>query len=373
MYRGHTTGVVIPAYNEEGFVGETIESVPGFVDRIYVIDDGSTDDTWREIEQRAAAVNERTAPVETPERRFDRRVVPISHEENRGVGGAIKTGYQSARRDQIDLTTVMGGDGQMEPEMLGDLFDPIVDGSAEYTKGNRLMRRTGHGDMPWFRFVGNATLTALTKIASGYWGSGDPQSGYTAISLHALETADVDEMYEYYGYCNDLLVKLNIADARVADVPRPITYGDEESDISYRSYIPRVSGMLFKNFLKRLWTKYVLFDFHPLVVAYVLGAIGTVGGVLGVGRTVRETATTDTAETSGIESFLLLLGGIAGLVAGMCLDARANEHLDATVQRSIGREEPDSSEQQSVSQNGSMDQPERRPASGPQAVDPSED
>jgi hypothetical protein len=267
----------------------------------------------------------------------------------------------------------MGGDGQMEPEMLGKLLDPIVDGNAEYTKGNRLMRRTGYGDMPWFRFVGNATLTALTKIASGYWGSGDPQSGYTAISLHALETTDVDDMYEYYGYCNDLLVKLNIADARVADVPRPITYGDEESDISYRSYIPKVSTMLFKNFLKRLWTKYVLFDFHPLVVAYALGAVATVGGILGVGRTVRETATSDTAETSGIESLLLFLGGVAGLVVGMCLDARANEHLDATVRRSIGREKPDKSEQQSMPRNGDMDQLEHRPASEPRPADPSED
>jgi len=90
MYRGHTAGVVIPAYNEEGFVGETIDSAPEFVDRIYVVDDGSTDGTWSEIERRAAAVNERTSQVETSDRQFDRRVVPIQHEQNRGVGGAIK-------------------------------------------------------------------------------------------------------------------------------------------------------------------------------------------------------------------------------------------------------------------------------------------
>jgi len=141
-------------------------------------------------------------------------------------------------------------------------------------------------------------------------GSGDPQSGYTAISLHALESTDIEEMYEYYGYCNDLLVKLNVADARVADVPRPITYGDEESDISYRSYIPRVSAMLFRNFLRRIWTKYVLFDFHPLVVAYAAGAVATVAGALGVGRTVREVATDGDSAESGTTSLSLLLGAV---------------------------------------------------------------
>ena len=344
MYRGHTAGVVIPAYNEEGFVGETIESVPEVVDRIYVVDDGSTDETWAEIERRAAAVNERGRSPAASTGPFDRRVVPIRHERNRGVGGAIKTGYRYARRDGIDLTAVMGGDGQMEPEMLGDLFDPIVEGRAEYTKGNRLMRRTGHGDMPWFRFVGNATLTALTKIASGYWGSGDPQSGYTAISLTALRSADVEEMYEYYGYCNDLLVKLNVADARVADVPRPITYGDEESDISYRSYVPRVSAMLFRNFLGRLWTKYVLFDFHPLVVAYAIGAVAAIAGVVGAGATARAAAAGGSPTATAAVSLLLLLAGGAGLVAGMVLDARANAHLDATDHRLSGRTAADGPE-----------------------------
>jgi glycosyltransferase involved in cell wall biosynthesis len=373
MYRGHTAGVVIPAYNEEGFVGETIDSAPEFVDRIYVVDDGSTDGTWSEIERRAAAVNERTSQVETSDRQFDRRVVPIQHEQNRGVGGAIKTGYQRAKQDRIDITTVMGGDGQMEPEMLGNLFDPIVEGRAEYTKGNRLMRRTGHGDMPWFRFVGNAILTALTKVASGYWGSGDPQSGYTAISLHALESTDIEEMYEYYGYCNDLLVKLNVADARVADVPRPITYGDEESDISYRSYIPRVSAMLFRNFLRRIWTKYVLFDFHPLVVAYAAGAVATVAGALGVGRTVREVATDGDSAESGTTSLSLLLGGCAGLLAGMVLDARANEHLDATDHRLAGRESPDGAANRPTRQEASRNGEESRTTREMKPVEPTED
>ena len=142
MYRGHTVGVVIPAYNEEPFVRETIETVPAFVDRIYVIDDASTDGTWAEITAAATAERDRASGrghgdgVPGPDR-FDRRIVPIQHERNRGVGGAIKTGYLRAIDDEIDVTAVMGGDGQMRPEALELIVEPVATGWAEYAKGNR--------------------------------------------------------------------------------------------------------------------------------------------------------------------------------------------------------------------------------------------
>ena len=335
MYRGHTVGVAIPAYNEEGFVGRTLESVPSFVDRVYVVDDGSTDGTWAEITETAARLNEAHDPPEGGPRRFSRRVVPIQHEENRGVGGAIKTGYQHAREDGIEVTTVMGGDAQMEPEMLDRLLDPIVEGRADYTKGNRFLNRTDREDMPAFRFVGNAVLSALTKIASGYWSTGDPQSGYTAISREALERADIDGMYEFYGYCNDLLVRLNVAGLRVLDVPRPVTYGEEESHINYWTYIPKVSGMLLRNFLWRLRTKYLLFDFHPLALAYPLATLATVGGVAGA-----LVALGDGAGAFGA-SALVGLVGVFALLWSMTLDMEANEELNAVDRRtdvSRGRE-----------------------------------
>jgi glycosyltransferase involved in cell wall biosynthesis len=329
MYRGHTAGVVIPAYNEEGFVGDAIASVPDFVDRVYVVEDGSTDGTWDEIRERAASVNARADGDATAER-FETRVVPVRHERNRGVGGAIKTGYLHAREDGVELTAVMGGDGQMEPEMLGELFDPIVEGRADYTKGNRLMGRSDRGRMPRFRFVGNAVLTALTKVASGYWHSGDPQSGYTAISLRALERVDVEGMYEFYGYCNDLLVKLNVARMRVADVPRPITYGDEESHIDYRTYVPRVSWMLFRNFLWRLRTRHLAFDFHPVALAYPAGAVATLVGALAFVWALPGVGTTGTPLFRGVVALLLSVAGAGMLVGAMALDIRANEHLDGT-------------------------------------------
>ncbi len=325
MYREHTTAVVVPAYNEEAFVAATVESVPAFVDRVYVVDDGSTDDTWREILVAAGAADEST------EAHFEERVVPIRHDRNRGVGGAIKTGYLRARDDGIELTAVMGGDGQMEPEMLGDLFDPIVDGRADYTKGNRFLGRTDSGDMPAFRFVGNTVLTALTKVASGYWKNGDPQSGYTAISLRALEATDIESMYEFYGYCNDLLVKLNVAEMRVVDVPRPITYGDEESHITYRTYIPRVSAMLGRNFLWRLKTNYLVFDFNPLVGAYAAGAVAALVAVLGAIWALPGVGQFGTPLVRGGLAVALGVLGVLSVAFAMVLDAAATDHLSDTV------------------------------------------
>ncbi|WP_233255104.1 glycosyltransferase family 2 protein [Halopenitus persicus] len=235
MYRNLTVAVVVPAYNEEGFVGDVIDDLPAFVDRAYVVDDGSTDATWNEIREHADARNA------THDGRFDDLVVPIRHESNRGVGGAIKTGYQRAREEEIDATAVLGGDDQMDPRVLTKYIDPIADGVADYTKGNRFSRSDHWERMPRFRLLGNVVLSYLTKIASGYWGTMDSQNGYTAISLQALQETDIEGMYEYYGYCNDLLVRLNAADVRVADVPRSSEYAYTEgwkSHIDYTEYIP---------------------------------------------------------------------------------------------------------------------------------------
>ena len=340
MYGNHTVGVVVPAYNEEGLVGRTVEKIPPFVDRIYVVDDASTDDTWTEIRHTAGRINDRGSGVddESPrdgdsphgmggvpsggswgpdgsgrsassvdsegsassvssegstgaggqsERAETRasfepgvggsavgpRVVPIRHEENRGVGGAIKSGYRRAHSDGIDVVAVIAGDDQMDSSALASLVEPIVEGRADYVKGNRLLSRESRTEVPRFRLFGNVLLSLLTKISSGYWTISDSQNGYTAISRDALEAADFEEMYEFYGYCNDLLVKLNVEGLTVVDVPTPISYGDETSHISYRSYVPRVSWMLLSNFLWRLKETYLVRDFHPLVLLYGLGIV----------------------------------------------------------------------------------------------------
>jgi len=321
MYRNHTIGVVIPAYNEGRFVGNVIRTVPDYVDRVYVVDDGSTDDTWEEMRAAASDENERR----DTDAAFDRVIVPIQHPENRGVGGAIKTGYKRAREDRVEVTAVMGGDGQMRPEHLPVLLDPIVDDRADYAKGNRLLGPETYGNMPRFRLVGNYLLSLLTKVASGYWGIGDPQNGYTAISLCALEAIDLEDLYEFYGYCNDLLVKLNVEGFRVADIPRRSNYAEEDSHIELSSYVPRVSFMLLGNFFWRLREQYRRDGPHPDGIAYVAALALGVGGVLReVRRGFRRGVTAGIA--SGVQSMIV---AAAAFVAGAVLDRR--RHADRAV------------------------------------------
>ena len=258
MYREHRIAVVVPAYNEELLIGSTLDTMPAFIDRIYVVDDGSMDETAGRIVEQAAR---------------DPRIVPTRHETNRGVGAAIVTGYTAALADGLDIVAVMAGDNQMDPAFLPKLLDPIVDGKADYTVGNRLINPEFRRGMSRWRFAGNAALTLLTKIASGYWQLVDPQNGYTAISRRALETIPLDAIYPRYGYCNAILVRLNVYGFRVMNIPHPARYGLERSSIKYSSYILRLSGLLLKDFLWRLKTKYVVMGFHPLVFYYFFGVV----------------------------------------------------------------------------------------------------
>ena len=326
MYEGNTVGVVIPAYNEEEFIGDVLKSIPSYVDRIYAIDDASTDDTWDEIQQHAEWLNGGETVIASGETREEETVIPIQHNENQGVGGAIKTGYVRAMEDRIDIAVVVAGDGQMDSRDIERIIQPIVRGKADYVKGNRLLSSQARGEMPAFRFVGNAILTLLTKIASGYWTIDDPQNGYTAISLRALETVDIEDMYEFYGYCNDLLVKLNANEMRVSDVPVRVRYKNETSHINYSSYIPRVSGMLLRNHLWRLKQRYVVNEFHPLVFLYALGtALGASG--VGIGLFSGNDEGESSSRSGPMALLYLLLAGICYTFA-MIFDRQENEDLN---------------------------------------------
>lgn len=257
MYRDHTVGVVITAYNEEGFVGSVIDSLPSFVDRVYAVDDCSTDGTWDEIIQRAAVAPTDTASFPVPDggQRHESRVVAIRHEQNSGVGSAIKSGFREALDDDVDIVAVMDGDGQMNPDHLDRLLDPIVDGRASYAKGNRLVTLSHIGSMSSFRLLGNVLLTILTRIASGYWRMRDPQNGYNAIETSALERISMSQLHDRYGFRNDMLIRLSVNDVTIADVAMPAVYGEEESGIRYTTFVPRMSWLLFRRFVWRLRTK----------------------------------------------------------------------------------------------------------------------
>lgn len=327
MYRGKTVAVVIPAYNEEGLVGDVIERMPNYVDRVYAVDDCSTDGTWEEICGSVERTEESQLAAKADGGQVPSRVVPIRHETNRGVGGAIKTGYERALTDGMDVMAVINGDGQMDPDILERFVDPIVEGQADYTKGNRLQTSELRSDMSSWRFTGNALLTFLTKISSGYWKVTDPQNGYTAISKEALETLDIDSLYDRYGFLNDILVALNAHGFRVADVPMKAVYGDEESGIRYSSFVPRLSSLLFRDFLWRLKVKYFVTDFHPLVLLYILGTVGSFSGILfglwafAIGASI----------VAGGLSILIILVSAMLFVFAMVFDMQHNEHLERTI------------------------------------------
>lgn len=217
-----------------------MDGIPGFVDRIYVVDDASTDST-RQIAESFS----------------NGQICLLGNSHNRGVGAAIVTGYKKALEENLDIVVVMAGDNQMSAEHLPELLEPIIKGKADYAKGNRLSRFAHRSGMSNWRLFGNWVLTMLTKIASGYCRIGDSQNGYSAITQEALKRIDLDNVYCRYGYRNDLLVKLNVTGCKVADVSIPSHYGNEKSKIRYGVYIPKVSMLLLTDFLWRLKMKYL--------------------------------------------------------------------------------------------------------------------
>jgi len=330
MYKGKHIAVVVPAHNEEAFVADVIESVPLFVDRIYPVDDCSTDDTWAEIRRAVMRMNGRAEPAGTGEVLADGGatplVVPLRHSENSGVGAAIKTGYRRAVSDGADVVAVMNGDGQMDPTILDRIIDPVVEGEADYAKGDRLVTSDHWEGMTAWRLFGNHLLTVLTRIASGYWQMSDPQNGYTAISASAVDQLDLTELYDQYGFLNDVLIRLNAHNMRIADVEMRAVYGDEQSGIRYTQFVPRLSWLLLRNFVWRLRTKYSAWD-RLIAVPYVAGVVGSLAvvGSLLASLAVASRQTTAGGAAAGLGLCLLFI------LVGMVLERRKNAPLETTV------------------------------------------
>jgi hypothetical protein len=219
----------------------------------------------------------------------------------------------------------------MDPEELIRLVEPVARGEVDYSKANRLASGEAWRLIPRARFLGNAVLSLLTKIASGYWHVADSQAGYTALSLDALRRLDLERIYPRYGFPNDMLVHLNVVDATVRDVvSRPIYGVGEQSGIRIRVVAPRISWLLFKGFWWRLREKYVIRDFHPLVLFYGLGSLMTaVGLVLGAIVTVSRIGWGNQITTPTVVLVALLLtAGFQFSLFGMWLDREENAHLD---------------------------------------------
>jgi glycosyltransferase involved in cell wall biosynthesis len=241
MYRELRVAVVIPAFNERRAIVETVATIPEFVDHIIVIDDASTDDTTAQAEL-AALRRSKPSGVEV-----------IRHEANRGVGAAITTGYRRALAVGANVAVVMAGDGQMDPEDLPALLEPIATGTADYVKGNRFLDPSIWTTMPPTRIVGNVLLSVATRVTSGYRHVFDSQCGYTAIHREALERIELDELFPRYGYPNDLLSRLHVADVRVVDVPvRPIYGAHWKSGIDLGTVLHPIPWVLLRSWGSRL-------------------------------------------------------------------------------------------------------------------------
>ncbi len=256
MYRGKSVAVVIPAYNEEALIGETLLSIPEYVDNIYAVDDCSRDQTKDIIHHHAQK---------------NKKIHPIIREENGGVGAAIVSGFKGALRDRNELIAIMAGDNQMDPAYLINLLDPIIDGTTDFTKGNRLKPGYWKGMSKW-RLFGNLLLNGLNKIASGYWGVSDPQNGYVAISSDALSKLDLDELYPRYAFENDMMIKSNIIGLHMMNIYVPARYGNEKSYIKYGSFTVKTSIFLLKSFIWRIGVKFLKHQ-HPIYLAYALGML----------------------------------------------------------------------------------------------------
>ena len=259
MYKEKKICVIIPALNEELLLPRTLDSMPDWVDSIVVIDDASTDKMPELLEAR---------------QKNDSRIQVITHSSNLGLGQSLIDGYQFFKsKTDTDICAVMAGDNQMSPKDLPQILNPLIKGSVDYVKGNRLLRSEAIKRMPFYRYIGNSILSLLTKIATGYWKLIDPQCGYTAISRNAIEIIPIQNMVKGYGYNAHILNMLNLNNFKVTDVEVEPVYGDEKSKIKVIRYTFNVSILLLKLTFKRLIIKYLVRDFHPLFLLYLFGLI----------------------------------------------------------------------------------------------------
>lgn len=307
MYKGLKIAAVVPAYNEAKLIGQTINTMPDFVDFIVVVNDCSKDET----SQRARDTG-------------DKRVTVIDHEVNTGVGGSVIDGHHMAMELGSDVNVVMAGDAQMDPNFLPDLLDPIADHGYEFTKANRFFSRKSYAGMPKTRMFGSIVLSFATKVASGYWNLFDPQNGYTAVRTNALRRLDLDNVARGYEFENDLLIWLNIANARARDVPIPAVYGEEVSTMKIHKVAPAIAKLLFRGFWRRMLLKHVLASFSPVALLFFTGLSLVLFG-LAVGVWVlAETLGPPVASTGSV---LLAVGplltGIHMLVSALTLDIQS--------------------------------------------------
>jgi glycosyltransferase involved in cell wall biosynthesis len=238
--------VVIPCYRVTDHILEVIEGIGPEVSKIYVVDDACPDGSGKFVQKNSK----------------DKRLSFIFHEENQGVGGAVISGYKAAYADGSDVVVKIDGDGQMDPSLISAIAKPVVEGSADYSKGDRFDSLENLFGMPKVRIFGNAVLSLWAKFSTGYWSMTDPTNGFTAIHRRALEAMNLDKIRRSYFFESDILFRLNIANCVVADVPMAAVYGSEKSNMSILKVMFEFPWRHTVNLWKRIFYRYYLREWN---------------------------------------------------------------------------------------------------------------
>ncbi len=256
--------VIIPCYKVKKFVADVIEEIPDDVCRIYAVDDACPENSGDYIEENIS----------------DKRLKIIRHEKNKGVGGAMISGYRAALQDGMDIMVKVDGDGQMDPRLIPSFVQPILAQEADYAKGNRFFSAAAVRAMPGLRLFGNAVLSLLTKLSSGYWGLFDPTNGYTAIHRKTVAALNLDAVSERYFFETDMLIWLGDIRAVVVDIPMTAVYGDEESNLRISSIVGEFMTKHLRSTFRRIFFMYFVRDFNLASLNLLFGIILFTFGVI---------------------------------------------------------------------------------------------
>jgi len=322
------SAVVVPSYRVSSRILDVLRRIGPEVGRIYVVDDACPEKSGDVVERECR----------------DPRVVVIRHAENRGVGAAVITGMQRALADGAEVIVKLDGDGQMDPEFLPIMIEVIVSGQADYVKGNRFFDPEVAAAMPLGRLMGNATLSFLAKLSTGYWHSFDPTNGYVAIHAEVARRLPLHKLSERYFFETDLLFRLSTLKARVVDIPMPAIYGDERSGLNAAWEIgPFAIGHL-RNFVKRIAYNYFVRDFS-IASLELLAGLGLLA--FGIVYGISHWSTEDRAATAGTVMLagLPVILGVQLLLAFLAHDVQSapitalHPRLTARTMRLSGEQE----------------------------------
>jgi glycosyltransferase involved in cell wall biosynthesis len=268
--------VIIPSYKVKKHILKVIESIGDEVTRIYVVDDCCPDGSGDYVKENC----------------MDERVTVLKNSENLGVGGAVMTGYRTAIAEGMDIIVKIDGDGQMDPSLISDFIDPIIAGEADYTKGNRFFDLEEIQAMPKLRLFGNAALSFMTKLSSGYWDLFDPTNGYTAIHRDVARHLPLNKISKRYFFETDILFRLNTLRAVVVDIPMDAKYEDEVSNLKISKIIGEFFFKHARNFGKRIFYNYYLRNMSLASLELPIGALLlTCGAFFGISHWISSSQT----------------------------------------------------------------------------------